>query len=316
MEKQKVVLIGAGIILGIVAIFLTKTLIDQQRKEVQEQAKRELSELRKSQTAVLLAKENISRGATITAKMIEPSIVPNKYVKPDALTSADRIVGMVAATPIAKGEQISKNLLVAELETETVASLSAATPIGKRAMTIPVDDITSVGGMVRPGDHVDVIGLLPLAGKDPEGKDVKQVTTVQFFQNVLVLAVGKQIEAEPPRARVRRKEGEEEKSKAPAVNMVTMALAPTESNLLAFALEQQTKIRLVLRAQADSKVEPVQLATWDSIIRLIMPDAATQKPPEAKPPARTIEVYRGLKKEVVQVDGEGAPVAAPGIRAK
>jgi len=75
--------------------------------------------------------------------------------------------------------------------------------------------------------------------------------------------------------------------------LITLALGSAEANLVAF-VQEQGKMRLVMRSPADAKIEPVAPATWDSLFQYIMP----QK--EVQPTADTneyIEVLRGLSKE-------------------
>ncbi|MDD5130577.1 MAG: hypothetical protein PHS66_05975, partial [Candidatus Omnitrophica bacterium] len=99
IEKQKLILI-TGVILGIMAIVMTKVYLDQQQQAVQERAKAAIANMQSNQTAVLVAKQDIPQGAVIEGEMFETSIVPNKFVQPRAVTSLDRISGMVTVAPI------------------------------------------------------------------------------------------------------------------------------------------------------------------------------------------------------------------------
>ncbi|MFA5096786.1 MAG: hypothetical protein WC478_05555, partial [Candidatus Omnitrophota bacterium] len=94
IEKQKLILI-AGIGLGLVAIIMVKLYLDQQQHLAQEQAKRAIANMQTNQTAVLVAKQDIPKGALIESAALDSAIVPNKFVQPQAVTSMDRISGMI-----------------------------------------------------------------------------------------------------------------------------------------------------------------------------------------------------------------------------
>lgn len=292
MQKQRLILI-IGIVLGLLAVFMAKVYIDQQRSIIQDQAKRAVAQIQASQTAVLVAKKDILRGTVIEAEMLETAIIPNQYIQPQAVASLDRIAGMIAVAPISKGEQISLSKLSYSKQGGTGGgSLAEATPIGKRAVTISVDNLASLAGMVKSGDYVDVIAMLPVPVQTLDGKQATQAAVMPLFQNVLVLAVGQEIGAiamAQPEGRYKREEKRE------ASPFITLALSPQEASLIAF-VQEQGKIRLVLRSPADSKIESLQPASWETLFQYLMPREAVkaQVPDES---AGYVEIYRGMSKE-------------------
>lgn len=304
MPKQRIIILIIGIILALIAVFMVKFYLDQQRRMIQEQAKQTLSQIQANQTPVLVAKKDISKGTVIDAEMLETAIVPNQFVQPQAVASLDRISGMSTIAPISKGEQISLTKLSYPRQVEG-GGLAEATPIGKRAITISVDNISSLAGMIKPGDYVDVIAIIPVPVQTPEGKQATQPAVVPLFQNVLVLAIGQEIgvakQEQQEEGRYRREEAREPSP------LITLALSPQEANLIAF-VQEQAKIRLVLRSPADSKIEPIQPASWDTLFQYIMPkealrqqeEARKEQEPQVVPQAGSyVEIYRGLKREVV-----------------
>jgi Flp pilus assembly protein CpaB len=79
--------------------------------------------------------------------------------------------------------------------------------------------------------------------------------------------------------------------------LITLALTPQEASLIAF-VQEQGKIRLTLRSPADSRVEMVLPASWDTLFQHIMPpQAKTDAAAQQGQAPREIEIYRGLKKE-------------------
>ena len=71
---------------------------------------------------------------------------------------------------------------------QTVFSLR--TPPGKRAITMEIKSLSAVGGLVHPGDFVDILARLAVPeDDDPLNKTKDEIISV-LFQNIQVLAVG------------------------------------------------------------------------------------------------------------------------------
>jgi pilus assembly protein CpaB len=297
MQKQKII-IAIGIALALAAIFMTKTYIDQQRQQVIEEAKKRIANIEqnipKNQIKVLIANKDIPKGTIITAESLSTNIIPEQYLQPQAVSTAERVLGMVAVLPISKGEQITLSKLV---QPRQLGGLAEGTPIGKRAITIAVDSLAGLGGMIKPGDYVDVIALLPVPVTTAEGKQVNQIAVMPLFQNVLILAVGQNTGSiSAATAGKKTQEGERRSENS---SLITLALDPQEANLIAF-VQEQGKLRLTLRSPADSQVvQPIQPASWDTLFRYLLPQQESRA--ETKDTAATgfVEIYRGLNKERV-----------------
>jgi len=294
MQKQKISLI-IGIILALIAVAMTKVYIDQQRIAVQEKAKKTLAQIQASQVAVLVAKNDIPKGASISPDMLETAVVISQYRQSDAASSLDRVAGMVTAVPIPKGDQITLNKLTSPKQMGAGA-LAEVTPVGKRAITISVDNMASLAGMLKPGDYVDVVASVPVPVQTAEGKQASQVAVMPLFQNVLVLAVGQ--DTGSVSAGGSRYKKEEKKEMSP---LITLALNPQEANLMAF-VQEQGKVSLTLRSPADSQIQPVQPASWEALFQYIMPQQFAQDRNKKEVPVDTgpyVEIYRGLNKDKI-----------------
>ena len=78
---------------------------------------------------------------------------------------------------------------------------------------------------------------------------------------------------------------------------VTLALSPTEANILTF-IQEQGKVRLSLRSAKDAKIESSKSITWDNISDYLPQLRGAGEGSE------TIEIYRGLKKERIPISEE------------
>lgn len=289
IEKQKIILI-AGVVLALLAGAMTLMYLDQQKKIIQEEKRRELADIQANQAAVLVSKQDIPEGAVIEPEMLDTAVVPNKFIQPQAVTSLDRIAGMITIAPISKGEQISLSKLTSSKKAGG-GDLSGVTPSGKRAISIVVDNIASLSGMIKPGDYVDVLATIQVPEKGADGQVTAQMAVIPLFQNVLVLAVGSDtggmLTASSSRYAEKSSSGNEN-------TLITLALGPQEANLIAF-VQEQGKVRLIMRSPADAKVEPMAPASWETLFQYIAPQNM-EKPVDTN---EYVEVLRGLNKEKV-----------------
>lgn len=131
---------------------------------------------------VMVAEQSIPEGAAVTAEMISARPVPEQFVTPSVVKpeSASYVLDQRVLVPLHAGDM----LLWTQFETLKPERLAARIQSGSRAITIDVSKKTSVGGWIRPNDHVDIIGTF----RDPASSDNSAVT---LLQNVVVLATGK-----------------------------------------------------------------------------------------------------------------------------
>src|SRR5438874_13688882 len=86
---------------------------------------------------VLIASKDILEMSTIDETMVSQEEKPVDFLQPGVVENPDDAVGLVAATPIKKGEQI---LLTKLLSPGPNTGLSLQVAPDKRAVTLPVDE--------------------------------------------------------------------------------------------------------------------------------------------------------------------------------
>jgi Flp pilus assembly protein CpaB len=136
-------------------------------------------------------------------------------------------------------------------------SLSILIPPGMRAMTIQVNQITGVGGFIKQGDYVDVIGIFD------KSWGIEPVKTI--LQGVQVLSVGFEFslredgEMNNPAAKGKPAPGQKDDGgppssvKAnPSVPVVTLAVTPEEAEVLTL-VSDKARFRLLLRSEKEMK---------------------------------------------------------------
>ncbi len=128
---------------------------------------------------VVVAKASLPGGAAIDADTVAVREIPRAWAHSGAITpdQYSRAEGATLAHPAAAGEPI----LWAQLEGRRAPSFSARLHSGQRAVTVPVDEISSLSGMVEPGDRIDIV---------VSARNETRNFTFTLLQNVPVLATG------------------------------------------------------------------------------------------------------------------------------
>lgn len=112
--------------------------------------------------AVLVATQDVRAGQQVTASDVQVERIHADSIPADALAAPDDAVGSYVAWPLTAGEPVLAHMV--RRERSGIALTAAVTvPDGYRAVAVPVQPAGAVGGMLSPGDHVDVYAT-PLAG--------------------------------------------------------------------------------------------------------------------------------------------------------
>jgi pilus assembly protein CpaB len=137
-----------------------------------------------TEKAVVVAKKNIKELDILDESNLTLINVPSKFVQPGTSSTINDFKSALAIAPINEGEQITRTK-VTQLGART--GLARQIAVGKRAMTIRIDDNSGVAKLIKPGDRVDVLATI-----DPSGSGNKLfLESRTILQDVLILATGK-----------------------------------------------------------------------------------------------------------------------------
>jgi len=272
-----------ALIMGLASVAIMREVIVKERRALAIERKKLYAEYQ-APVEVIVAATDIPQDATLEPAHLKKAAVPERFAQPYAVGSPAELLGKVALAPIAEGEQVLLNKVRSADAVPATATLSSLTPKGKRAVTIGVDAITGVGGFVRPGDAVDVLWTIQIPAATPGQSEQGQLVTVTLFQEVPVLAVGREIVGRSTQT-----------SEASNQYTVTLALTPQETSFLLFAREQG-RIQLSLRSNEEKGPVAVVPANITALMQAMFGDVAAA--PEPKP-RREVEVYKGLERDVV-----------------
>jgi pilus assembly protein CpaB len=249
-------------------------------------------------STVLIASRNINEMQVLDETMVTQESQFDKFIQPGALSDFKDIKDMVALVPIKEGEQILLTKLSPKsAETGLAVQVSAS----KRAMSIPVNDNTGVSKLIKPGDHVDIIGSVSYP--NPDGS--KQTELKTLLQNITILAVGEIIQNNIPT----RYENDPLNQRKIAVSArgeknfgtVTIEVSPEQSQILIYALAQGTDLYLTLRNPIDRAETNIGSTTLDEVLG---------------PDSKRAEAREREQKRIIEEARQAAAAAAAAAAAK
>jgi len=229
IDKKKAAVVGGAIFAGLIAVALTNGYINESVK---------------SQAGSL--------GSVIGRQEAERLLKKVEALEEENKNIIDKMRQIASA---AQQAQIRED--VSERGPKEQPGLSSKTPSGKRAITVVIEKLSAVGGLIAPGDYVDIIGHLAVpveVGDSPR----RELVTVTLFQNVPILAIGSNTEL-----------GKKINVQNESAIAITFALNPQEAELLTFA-QQHGHLQLVLRSPLDTQAYILPAATWNSLSEYIM----------------------------------------------
>jgi len=230
MKKAQLIGIAIAGVAGLGAFVMMKALVNKPAP-----AKEKIVQV--NSTEVLVARVDIPLGEIVNDGHFRWQTWPKDAVTANFITkergaAAQRdLAGRIARAPFLAGEPITPHKLI---KPGDGGVLAAILPAGMRAISTKIKEETSVGRLILPNDHVDVILIRRMRSR---GQD--QHVSDTLLTNVRVLAIGQQIET---------KEGK--KSSDSSASTATLELTPRQAEQLALAA-QMGDITLALRSVAD-----------------------------------------------------------------
>jgi len=239
-----------------------------------------------STVPAVVAKQDIPARTKITSGMVEVRQLPTDSHSELAYTDLSQVVGQVTRYPIATNEEVLSTKVVSLASVaKTGESLSYVIPEGSRAISIEVTQVISSGGLVLPGDYVDIIGVFDVTF----GSGDQEITEERYFsriilQNIEVLAVAQTVVDTVPEAgtttgtdgettttdaggqRVRNTEAAPE----PKASTVTLSVTPQQAQLL-FLAEENGVLRLAVRPYGDATVQDIPFVAETDLIPSNLP---------------------------------------------
>ena len=213
---------------------------------------------------VVIAEQDIPARTEIGPEMLSVIEVPGSLAVNGALASVELLIGETTRYPVVAGQQVTLAGVGSQNEDDSLVWVVGK---GFRALAVEVDEIRGVGGLLLPGDRVDVISVF---NADAAGVD----SAVTALQDIEVLAVGQKTqEALPPAKAVDGAASGTSTSSGqrpadaepqPEARTVTLALTPEQAQMLAL-IQEKGKIWLSLMPFGEDATVPLKESTLYSV---------------------------------------------------
>lgn len=240
-NKPTIVLLVATS-MGLLAALIARSYLSSRMEEIEVKAKGRMVEL-------VVASTDLEKGAVLSSENVSVRPIPVEYAHESAVTPQvfTRAEGEKLGFPVKAGQMI----LWSSLESKKAPTFSSRVEVGRRAMTVPVDEISSISGMLEPGDVIDLIVTL-----DKQGSK----TTFPLLQGVQVMATGQRAVDDP-------KSGERRE-----YSTVTLDTTPEQAQHVITAREGG-KLTALLRNPQDQKQMAIANLDVDKLLNGAPPGA-------------------------------------------
>jgi len=236
---------------------------------------------------IIVAAVDLPLASKIKAEDLKLIEWPADHLPAGAVRDPKEVTDRILISRVLAGQPVLPSMLAAK---NAGNGLAALIPSNMRAMAVRVDDVVGVAGFIHPDDRVDVLVTLR------PNRAGSEMTSKVFMQNVKVLAVGQDVEA-----------NDQTRMHANPATVATLLVSPTDSERLALA-SQEGRILLTLRSWTDAQPTNTQGAMDDALIE---PPAGGQTPDTGAQPKRPVAARRGRGGRQVAAAPVGAQPEAP-----
>jgi len=235
--KDKAILIAAMVI-GLLAFWLTNQYLTKAREALYKGAEK---------IKVVVADKQLPAGTVLRVQDLAQqsefkSAVGENVVLPEHF---NRVLGKRLRYSLKPKEPLWWSYI--EMPARGREGLAPMIQSGLRAISISVGGAAAVSGLVRPNDHVDILGTFSFPARDGSGE--MESVTLTVLQDVTVYATGRELASDASigttQSRVR----------SGGYNSVTLEVSPREAELLVFAQTVKGQLTLSLRNPDDVSFE-------------------------------------------------------------
>lgn len=229
--------LGAGAAAAYVANEYIDRTLKQRRAEIDSQY---------SPAKVVVANKDLRPGTFLSGETVAVREVPRAFLHSDAVLAEhwSSMAGRVISHPIRSGEPV----LLAHLAQDATAGFSSQLDPGMRALTFPVDDESSIAGMLAPGDRIDLFFTTTVNNES---------VTLPLLTNVHVIATGVRTLTNAGYLEGRRADG--------SYSTVTVSVSPENAAKIAHA-QDAGKMTITLRQPKDQAAVQVARVTKSTLL--------------------------------------------------
>ncbi|MFA6882084.1 MAG: Flp pilus assembly protein CpaB [Aminobacterium sp.] len=229
MKKRGIFLV-VSLLLGIMAALLVYQQIRSYKLKIA-RAEREL-------ISVVVATRPKDAFSIITSEDVKSVRMPRSSIPAEEVLPLNEVIGKASMMALSTGDPVLKGKLSLDPEKLGVAF---QLPLGRLAMALPINEVSATGGLLKPGDYVDVFHVY----KEQESEEP---TSRLLLSRVKVLAMGGVLS--------RAEEKDTSKEKEVTARTAVVDVSPDEAAVIAWA-QTLGELWLALRPAQEETVTPM-----------------------------------------------------------
>jgi len=231
-----------------------------------------------TKSTIVVTAADIPLGTTVTADLVTTQEVKITEKPVGSFTLTSEVIGRTVTTQLSKGQLVDANAFSTSTVNPDIARLLDP---GKRAIAVPVDQVSGLGTLLKPGDRVDVVLAFiedqaaknPIVVEKPPTKEGQPPVAVRNFAtiddllsntSVKVLVENLRIVGTlVPTPTVVQDQADPNAPAGPSYSgqvgtqLVLLEVTPQQAELIRFT-QLDGNLSLVLRAPGDAEAAPVK----------------------------------------------------------
>jgi Flp pilus assembly protein CpaB len=146
VKRSNRLVILVGVLLAVLAFVGIVVLLGQPKEEA----------AKKQTVDVLVAKQDIAIGDSVTPDLVEVKAVEPTAVSGTRIADPSQLTGTPALFPVAKGAQVNQEAVGLGAAASSVCIAQCLEP-GEKAIAFQVERVTGLDFLIQKGDHIDII---------------------------------------------------------------------------------------------------------------------------------------------------------------
>lgn len=174
-KGRALLVLSVALLVGLLAAWAARAYLGQRMAEIEAQGKVKM-------VSLVVAKHTLTPGERLSSDNLAVRSVPSAWQQSLAVTPEqfDGVEGQAIGVNLNAGEMLMWPMLMHK----SAPTFSARVASGRRAVTVPVDEINSISGMLEPEDRIDLLLTLHLTNK---------ASAVVLMRQIRVLATGQRV---------------------------------------------------------------------------------------------------------------------------
>jgi len=227
MSARSLILLIAALLIAGTAAYITRGVLNVRKPAEQPVAAQTAPALPAADTSILVAAANLPAGTLLKPEHLKWQAWPQNAISPaffaQSQAKIEDFIGAVVRRGIVAGEPLQATAVVKPGER---GFLAAVLKPGMRAISIGVNEVAGVAGLMLPGDRVDLLLIHALPDEknnNTEGNSQTRRASETVLENIRILAIDQTLD--------------DIKDQPVAGKVATLEVTPKQAEMLAVVVD-------------------------------------------------------------------------------